>query len=189
MTHPSDLSGSDWERFREFVSLLARAQAGPRWQGKIDLSGVVQQTLLEAFQASPQLRGCTEAQKRAWLRQALTNNLNDEFRKLRTAKRDVGRERSLEAQMAESFSRLEQLLPATLSTPSRQAAREERLLGVAQALAELPANQRQVIELHHMRGQTLAEVADALGMTRPAVAGLLHRGLKRLRELLTEDEA
>jgi DNA-directed RNA polymerase specialized sigma24 family protein len=44
-----------------------------------------------------------------------------------------------------------------------------------------------VIELHHLRGQTLAEVAAALGTTRPAVAGLLHRGLKKLRQLLAKD--
>jgi hypothetical protein len=41
---------SDWERFRGFLSLLARVQSAGRWQGKIDLSGVVQQTLLEAYQ-------------------------------------------------------------------------------------------------------------------------------------------
>jgi DNA-directed RNA polymerase specialized sigma24 family protein len=45
-----------------------------------------------------------------------------------------------------------------------------------------------VIELHHLGGQTLAEVAAALELTRPAVAGLLHRGVKKLRQLLADDE-
>jgi hypothetical protein len=29
----------DWERFREFLLLLARMQGSARWQGKLDLSG------------------------------------------------------------------------------------------------------------------------------------------------------
>ena len=176
--------GSDWQRFGEFLALLARVEVGRRWQGKIDLSGVVQQTLLEAFQAGAPLSGQAEAQKAAWLRQALTNNLNDEIRKLHTAKRDVRREQALVPRLEESFSRLEQLLPAAGSTPSQRVMRAERMLEVASAVARLPASQRQVIELHHLQGQTLAEVAEALGTTKPAVAGLLHRGLKRLRELL-----
>ena len=44
-----------------------------------------------------------------------------------------------------------------------------------------------MIELHHLRGRTLAEVAVALNATRPAVAGLLRRGHKKLRQLFAED--
>jgi RNA polymerase sigma-70 factor (ECF subfamily) len=178
-------SGENWERFREFVTLLARLQADTRWQGKLDLSGVVQQTLLEAFQAGAPLAGASDAQKAAWLKQALAHNLADEVRKLKTARRDAGRERSLEAALNDSMSHLERLLPATLSTPSRQLLHEEGLLQLAEALAALPDEQRQVIELHHLRGQPLAEVAEALGITKPAVAGLLHRGMKKLRQRMT----
>jgi len=178
---------NDWERFRDFLSLLARLRVDRRWQGKVDLSGVVQQTLLEAYQSFRELDGGTEAMKAAWLRQALANNLNDEIRKLTTAKRDIAREKALEVQLAESASRLELLLPAQQSTPSQHAVREERMLAVAGALAALPDKQRQVIELHHLQGQPLAEVAASLGLTKPAVAGLLHRGLKTLRQQLQNE--
>jgi RNA polymerase sigma-70 factor (ECF subfamily) len=88
--------------------------------------------------------------------------------------------------MTESMSRLERLLPGGHSTPSRQAVRQERLLLVARALAFLPEGQRQAVELHYLEERPLAEVADLLGTTRPAVAGLLHRGLKQLRQRLAE---
>lgn len=189
MKEPNTAASADLERFREYLAVLARTQADPRWQGKIDLSGLVQQTLLEAYQASAQLADCNEAQRAAWLRRALANNLNDEIRKLQTAKRAVRREMSLDAKMAESASRLERLIPAPLSTPSEQMAQAERTVRIAQALAALSYNQRQVIELHYLRGQTLVEVADQLQTTKPAVAGLLHRGLKRLREILSEEES
>jgi len=178
----------DWERFRAFLLVLARVQTDARWKGKLDVSGVVQQTLLEAFQANTQLADANDHQKAAWLKRALANNLADEVRKLTTNRRDVGREQSLEAALDESMSRLELLLPAGQATPSQEAVRAERLLRLSQALSALPENQRQVIELHHLRGQSLVEVATALNLTKPAVAGLLHRGLKKLRELLTEDE-
>ena len=38
--------------------------------------------------------------------------------------------------------------------------------------------------LHHLQGATLAQVAQQLDRSPAAVAGLLHRGLKQLRELL-----
>jgi RNA polymerase sigma-70 factor (ECF subfamily) len=42
------------------------------------------------------------------------------------------------------------------------------------------------VELHHLKGLPVAEVAAQVGRTRPAVVGLLFRGLKTLRQLLRE---
>ena len=52
----------------------------------------------------------------------------------------------------------------------------------------LDDDQRRVVELHHLKGLPVAEVAEQMGRTRPAVVGLLYRGLKKLRELLQERE-
>jgi DNA-directed RNA polymerase specialized sigma24 family protein len=84
-----DLPAPHLERFRQYLCLLARMQVDARLQARIDVSGVVQQTLLEAHQALEQLRGQSEAQQAAWLRRILANNLADEMRKLGTGKRDV----------------------------------------------------------------------------------------------------
>jgi RNA polymerase sigma-70 factor, ECF subfamily len=178
-----------WEQFRDFLAVMARAQCSARWQGKVDLSGVVQQTLLEACAADEQLADANDAQKAAWLKRALTNNLADEVRKLTAARRGAGRERSLEAEMAESMSRLERLLPGTSATPSRQAMRQEHLIQVARALSAMPENQRRAIELHFLEERPLAEVAELMGTTRPAVAGLLRRWLKQLKQQLITDSA
>jgi RNA polymerase sigma-70 factor, ECF subfamily len=101
----------------------------------------------------------------------------------------VARERSLEAALADSSSRLEAWLAADQSSPSQHALREEQLLRMAKALAALPETQRQAVELHHLRGWSLDEIARHLGTSKPAVAGLLHRGMKSLRQRLDEGES
>src|SRR5207244_272650 len=77
------------DRYRKYLELLARVQTDRRLQGKIDLSGVVQQTLLEAHGMLPRFHAKSEEEIAAWLRRILANNLADEVRKLKTAKRDV----------------------------------------------------------------------------------------------------
>jgi RNA polymerase sigma-70 factor (ECF subfamily) len=176
--------GQQLEQFRDYLGLLVRLQIDTRLQGKVDLSGLVQQTMLEACQARDQLRGRGTEELAAWLRKALANNLKDEVEKLRAAKRDVLRERSLDAALQESSCRLQAWLAAEGSTASQSAIRHEESLRLAAALAALPVHQRRALELHHLQGRMLAEVAVELGCTKAAVAGLLHRGLERLRELL-----
>ncbi len=126
------------------------------------------------------------ARQAAWLRKALAHNLTDEARKLTTAARDVGRERSLEAALEESSARLEGWLAADQSSPGEQAERNEQLLRLARALARLPEDQRNAVELHHLKGLSLGEVAGRLGRTRGAVGKLLYRGLDKLHALLAE---
>lgn len=178
----------DLERFREYLRLLARLQLDPRLQAKIDLSGVVQQTLWEAHQASDRFPAEDGAQQAAWLRRILLNNLTDEVRKLDAKSRRLAREQSLEQLLEASSARLEALLKADQSSPSARAVRQERVARLAEALARLPEAQRRAVELHHLQGQPLAEVAVTLGRSREAAAGLVYRGLKKLRDLLAEGE-
>jgi RNA polymerase sigma-70 factor (ECF subfamily) len=185
--HAAD-HGPALESFREYLHLLARLQLDPRWRGKVDLSGVVQQTLLEAHRAWEQLRGWDAARQLAWLRRALAHNLTDEVRKLGAARRGAGPERSLEQALEESSARLESWLADEHSSPSVRAARNEELLALAAALAQLAPDQRTAVELRHLHGCALEEVARRMERSKEAAAKLLFRGLKRLRDLLEEPD-
>ena len=178
----------DLERFRSYLMLLARMRLDRKLQGKLDASDVVQQTLLEAHQAVESFRGQNVAAQAAWLRQILARNLANAVRDLSRAKRDVNRERSLQAGLDESASQLECWLAADQSSPSQQAERHERALLLAQALTDLPENQREAVVLRHFHGCSLAEIAEELKSTTAAVTGLLQRGLKNLRKSLNELE-
>ncbi len=174
----------DLERYRSYLGLLARMQLGRRFQGKVDPSGVVQQTLPEAHQALGRMPQENEEKRTAWLRRILANNLRDEIRKLGGAVRDVTREQSLEADLDGSSARLEAWLAAEESSPSQKAVRQETLLGLAAALERLPVDQRTALSLHHLQGCSLAETARHMKRSKGAVAALLFRGLKKLRESL-----
>lgn len=177
------------EQYRGFLMLLARLRLDPRLSGKVDLAGVVQQTLLEAHLAAEQIRAWGDLQLAGWLRTALAHNLADEVRKLHTAGRDVGREEAMEAVLTRTSDRRGSWPACEQSSPIHLAMLQERLLALAGALARLPGNQRTAVELHHLNGYSIAVVAVHLGRSEGAVGALIVRGLKRLRVLLREDES
>ena len=177
------------DEFRSYLLLLARLQldGGPR--NRIDASDIVQQTLLEAHAKADQFHGDDTALA-AWLRQALVNNLRDAWRAVRRGKRDIRREQSLENAVEQSSARLQEMLAAAApgGSPSQQAMRNEEALRVADALTRLAEAQREAIVLHHLQGCSLTRTAETMGKTDAAVAGLLHRGLRKLREIMTSGE-
>ncbi|HYT95219.1 MAG TPA: sigma-70 family RNA polymerase sigma factor [Gemmataceae bacterium] len=176
------------EDFRAYLCNLARLRLDPRLQSKLDPADMVQQTLLEACEALDGFRGRSEAENKAWLRRILLRNLANAVRDFARAKRDVSRERSLEAALESSSARLEALLAAEQSSPSDRAVRNEEVLRLEEALDALPETQREVVVLRHFHGWSLADVSRHLGRTQAAVAGLLHRGLSRLHALLRDPE-
>lgn len=174
------------ERYRPYLMLLARMQLDSGPLHKLDPADMVQQTLLEAHQNLRRLEHYHEAQLAAWLRKALRNNVADAIRTLRRARRNAALERSLESALGDSSQPLVKLLAADQTSPSRRAIRNEDLMRLADALEQLPPAQREAVVLHHLQGCPLTEVAQRLEKSEPAVAGLLFRGFKRLRELLRE---
>jgi RNA polymerase sigma-70 factor (ECF subfamily) len=175
------------ERFRHYLELLARLHLQPRFRSKLGASDVVQQALLKASQNLGQYRGQSDAELAAWLRRILTNTLVDAVRALQGAKRDVELECALEAAIGQSSARLEALLPANTTTPSEELGRRHQLLQLSTALAQLAEDQREALELHYLQGCNIADVGKQMQRTERSVAGLVRRGLQRLRVLLADD--
>jgi RNA polymerase sigma-70 factor (ECF subfamily) len=63
-----------------------------------------------------------------------------------------------------------------------------RSLGLRDALASLPEEQRQVVVMRHLVGLTPGEIAGRLGRTEPSIHGLHHRGRGALRTALADME-
>ena len=185
----TDEGAAELSRFRPYLLMLARLQFDEELQAKLDESDIVQQTLLEAHRSLANFRGTSDWEKAAWLRRILARNMADELRNFRRGKRDVRLEAALQAALNESSVRLERWLTSEDGTPSDCAMANEQLVVLAAALLKLPEDQRRAVELYHLQGHPSATVAARLERSEVAVAGLLRRGLKKLRELMRENNA
>jgi RNA polymerase sigma-70 factor (ECF subfamily) len=173
------------EQYRRYFRLLARLQIGRRLQAKVDESDVVQELFLDAHRHFAGFRGHTEAQLLAWLRKILATKLADVLRRFLGAEgRDVRLEHEIEDAIDRSSVLLDRGLVAPQSSPSQQAARREHAVLLADALAELPNDYREAIELRHLEGLTFPEVARRMGRSQDSVEKLWLRGLARLKQLL-----
>jgi RNA polymerase sigma-70 factor (ECF subfamily) len=174
-------------RYRPWLRLLARLQLAGRLRVKLDASDVAQQALLEACRALPGFRGSTEAELTAWLRTILANVLAHEIRRYAgTQGRDVAREVSLDAELAESSRRLQEVLADAGPSPSAQAAQQEQELRLAEVLGRLPDDYREVIVLRNLEGLSHEEVARRMARGVGAVRMLWVRALARLRRELLQ---
>jgi len=179
------LKSDDIERFRPYLRVLAQTRFQTKFQSKLDASDIVQQTMLNAYQSWEQFRGKSDAELAGWLRQILANLIIRNTRDMGRDKRDVERERSIDAALQESSMQLGKLLADPgQGTPSQVVMKEERAAELAQALMELPDDQREAIMGKYWHGQSSAEIGEQLQRSPEAVAGLLYRGLKKLREVM-----
>jgi RNA polymerase sigma-70 factor, ECF subfamily len=161
---------------RPALGLLARLQLPPWLRSKVDSSDLVQQTLLEAERERGRLGALPEPERAAYLRRCLKNNVLDAIRKFRPQQARTVVERS--------SARIEYWLVADDSSPSERSEREQDLRRLAEALAALPDDQRLAVELKHLHGLSVREIAAHMDRTATAVGGLLRRGVRQLRERL-----
>src|SRR5947209_12320830 len=172
------------EPFRKYLEVLAGLHLDRRLCGKLDPSDVVQQTMLRAYSALAEVRDPRPEVLAAWLRRILARTLADAVKHYERDKRDVGLERSLEVDLDRSVSGFAAWLAADHTSPSGRAERNEELLRMVQALAELPELLREVVVLKHCQGWTLPRIAERTGRTVPSVDSLLRPGLPELQPRL-----
>ena len=177
----------DLNQYRNYLKLLVDMQLNPRLKIKEDDSDIVQQTMLEAHRDFAGFRGKTNDELKAWLKVILTNNLHSVARHYGRDKRDPRREVSLQDQLDQSSAMLHRQLVAEQSSPSAKMMKQERSEQLADALLKLLDDERSAVVLKHFHSWSVAEIAQHLGRTQEAVAGLLRRGLKKLRDHLSEE--
>jgi RNA polymerase sigma-70 factor, ECF subfamily len=171
-----------FQKFEQYLRLLAATQLDDGLMGRVDKSGAIQQTLLEAFQNAKELSTYSSAAQMAWLRKSLVRNMTDEVRKLKTQKRDVYRERAIEQSIENSSRQLLHWLAANTEGASKALEAEERTLKLSGLILELPESQRTALMLHYWHRLSLIDIGLKMNRTAGAVAGLLKRALVTLRE-------
>lgn len=122
-----------------------------------------------------------------WLHAILKQKLAEARRAAHRKMRDIDREVPVGLGTgSSSYWNLLDNLYSDSTTPSRTARRDEALSALFICIADLSDAQREVIQLRHLEGLSVEEVAVRLGKSKAAVAALCKRALEALRKSMDE---
>jgi RNA polymerase sigma-70 factor (ECF subfamily) len=167
------------EECRFYLLGVANRELDPQLRGKVGASDLVQETFLKAQGAFEQFHGQTEEEWLGWLRQILLHQLIDLQRQYAAAKRDMQREEPLSPGH-------ECIDPG--ETPSAVAAEQERDQRLRAALAQLPDEQRQLIEWHDFERLSFVVIGQRLGKSADAACKQWGRAIEQLGKLLDQGD-
>jgi RNA polymerase sigma-70 factor (ECF subfamily) len=172
-------------RFRPYLNVIAQRLLDDRLQGRMDFADVVQTTFLEATRDFDNFRGDTVESLLAWLRNILRNNVSTAHQHHLAAQKRSARKEVVLRVSSESGGDslgLADIVPSESSTPSQRMMRNEASVVLADCLEQIPDTQRDAVRMRYLEGMSLKEISDRTGKSEMAVAGLLKRGLRSLRE-------
>jgi RNA polymerase sigma-70 factor (ECF subfamily) len=165
--------GGDRPAFEELVRRTSRSVFARLYLETGDAhraEDLLQETFLIAFRSVRRLK--EPAGFRAWLMRIAANVAID------AARRDRRRKR---ARPQVESSALD-ALPGTGDRPDERAQGEESRRRVLGVLRSLPEEYRLPLTLRYLGGSDYETIQTQLGLTNGSLRGLLHRGLKLLRE-------
>ena len=172
--------------YRNYLTILATTQLNARMRARVSPSDLVQEAMLAAHRDFGQFRGESEREFLGWLRQILINSLHHAVATHVTAKkRDVRCEVSIDqvnAALERSAVRLANCLADPGPSPSAAARQRERSVALADQLARLKPQYRDVIVLRNLRGLSFDEVAARMDRKPASVRMLWLRAMEKFKE-------
>ena len=136
---------------------------------------LLQETLLSAFRSLPRLTDLNGF--RPWLLTIAHNVLID------AARRESRQKRAAPGWADTPLA----AVPASGPAPDEHAEQEETRQRVLSVLRSLPEEYRLPLTLRYLTGADYETIGQQLGLTNGSLRGLLHRGLKMLRDRLPPD--
>ena len=175
--------------YANYLKLVVLGQLEHNLRVRVSPSDVVQETFFEAHRDFPQFRGATHA---GVPRVAAADSGEQPVPRRRAA--SAGREaRRARAKCRWSGWRRRwnnrrrgsrRCCPTPARRPARACSAARREVALADQLAELPADYRDVIVLRHIEALPFEEIGQRMGRTSGAVRMLWLRAVKALRERL-----
>jgi RNA polymerase sigma-70 factor (ECF subfamily) len=175
------------ELYRNYLRLLARSLIRPPLQVQLDASDLVQETFLKAHREFAQFAGTGERELAAWLRQILVRTLANQAKYHRVRARDQRRQESLDALLDRSSLAIQEQMADSIASPSSHAVQREQAVLLADALARLPADYREVFILRNLEQVPVDEIAARMGRSPNAVRKLWARALVALKQATEEN--
>ncbi|MEX2169208.1 MAG: sigma-70 family RNA polymerase sigma factor [Pirellulales bacterium] len=156
-----------------------------RIERRCDAADIVQQTLAEALDRFPGFVGSVEPEFSAWIGVIHRHVIENAVRvHVQAQKRSVARETALYFGHGSAALPLE--LASDESTPSTRLMRGEKAARLMHLLDSLPERQAFALRMRFYEKLPMRDLADLLGTSELAAAGLIKRGLRNLRQRLHE---
>ncbi|MEM7557670.1 MAG: sigma-70 family RNA polymerase sigma factor [Planctomycetota bacterium] len=168
---------------RSYLLFVAENKMESKLRAKAGKSDAVQQTMMQVAQKLGDFRGDNRAQLFAWVREILDNEVKQIRRSYQTEKRNVAREVAVEPDNSHEAG-ID--LSAQLLTPQSAALLKEETQAIQAAIASLPEDYRQVIELRNWQKLSFAEIGKEMDRSENAVTKLWFRALVRLEQVMGE---
>jgi RNA polymerase sigma-70 factor (ECF subfamily) len=173
--------------YRNYLTILATTQLDARLRRRVSPSDLVQEAMLGAYRDFGKFRGSSERELLAWLRQILINCLHHAYEAhVQASRRDIRREVSLDDMnqaMDRSVLRLAHVLADPGPSPSAPVRQKERAVALADQLAKLKPDDRDVIVLRNLQGLSFEEIAERMERKPGAVRMLWLRAIERFRQV------
>ena len=154
-----------------------------RLQSVLDAEDIVQEAHIEVFRSIGKFAIRASDSFDRWITTIALNRLRNAVRRHNAGKR--GGRRATHAatfgRVADSTIALLDTLAGPGRTPSKSVARLEALEVMQDALAAIPQHYRRAIQLVHIEGRPVREVAAEMDRSERAIHGLCRRGLDLLR--------
>lgn len=151
---------------------------------KCSPSDLVQETLMEAQRDFLRFRGSTQAEFHSWLRQILSNNVRDVWRRyLASDKRNA----SLEVPLLDENAQQVLNRRRPLGCDSGVMNFEKREL-IHQGITKLPEEMATVLKLKHFEKLRFEDIAEKLSKSTQSVRYLWYRGLVLLAQAMKRDD-
>ena len=185
-TKDSCSSGRDSNAMAEFITdkqtelyEFIKKRTGVHLLAKLDVDDILQDVLSDALKTL-QDKSFYPENPLHWLYTICERKIIDSHRRFFSAKK---RSAAREARLGQSVA-IEELLAASITTPSAAFSRNENQLCMLAALETLPADQQEALRLRYLSGLPSKEIALRLGKSDGAIRVMLSRGIARLQILL-----
>jgi len=156
------------------------------WKSTLSVEDLLQETFVKAFRGLDAFEPAAPGAIFSWLQTIAKNQITDAIRRQSRIKEQQapmasGEDESLDA----GFPNLIQELAISDDPRASVVARLEELKHAFYvAMAQLPHDQRQVIQLQYLEGLSVREVADRMHKTTGAIRGLSIRAKEKLKSEL-----
>lgn len=190
------IAKGDEEAFAQFAEdrrpgliIYVERNLGLSLRRKVDPEDICQEAIVDCVRALSDV-DLNGRDPFGWMCQMAQRRIIDAHRRFfGSQKRSAGREVALEGDGGNSQNAgLINMIVASITSPSAAFSRHRKESNLGEAICQFPAETQAVLRMRYVEGRPTKEIATELGKSDAAIRVLLTRTVKKLQEMLGEQD-